>query len=182
MPCNCNGGGEMDDEWNDDLSEMVSDWESSGYDPMDARRGRGKSKSAAVINLFGKRRFDFSFLLGSATQTVIVSRALHVVPFYYYWLMMRVHNIAIEGSAGNFTLRCFNTLPSKQDPREFSIGPSPALSVQAVQATTVGTLLANNTSNLGPFLKIDLLATQGATANQDLFAELSAVLYCRAVG
>lgn len=154
-------------------------WEEADFEPMEARGGR--AKGAHVIKLFDKRAFDYSFLSNGASQIVVVSRALRLVPFYYYWLLMRVHNADIPtGSNGTVVLRCWNTLPSAEDPREFTIGGTSPLFVTVNPGAAAGTLLSASANNQGPLVKVELAFTQGSTAGQRFYAELSAVLYGRA--
>lgn len=168
----------MDDDWDDDLAELAGEFENGDFDPMEARRGRGRRGGARVYNLFGKRQFDYTFLASpTLTQTVMIRRALPVIPQYYLWLLMRVHNLDIP-TTGSMALQCFTTLPSKQDPREFSLGGASPLSVTATTSTGAGTLLSATANNQGPFLKVQLVITQPSTPTR-LYAELSAVLYGR---
>ena len=176
MPCNCNGGGDVDDElvdgWDDgdDWGELVDDMEA---------RGRRRGKKARLINLFGKRRFDFSFLGNSSTSEVVLRRALPVIPFYYYMLLIRVHEIDIQN--GSFTCAIYNTFPSRQDPQEFTSTSPTAMSIAINSGHSAGTLLTDTDTQESPFFKI-LLTVSQTTANERLYAELSAALYCRAVG
>jgi hypothetical protein len=114
--------------------------------------------------------------LASATTSVVVRRALKVPAFYYYWLGLRIHNKDIL--SGNYTLQLFQTLPSAQDPQEFSIA-SASMALQCLSGDTPPTVKTTTSSNLGPYFKVVLLATQGGTAGARLYAELSAVLYAR---
>jgi hypothetical protein len=148
---------------------------------MRSAYSRGGEGKAEVLELFPKRAFDYTFMqAGGPPQVIVIARALRVIPFYYYWLMVRVHNININ--AGTFQLGCYNTLPSAEDPREFSSPTVSALNIVISASTPVG-LLTDSTSFLGPFFKVVLTATQSGTPpNNRFYAELSAVLYGRAVG
>lgn len=128
-----------------------------------------------MVTLFRKQIFDFSFL-GASTQTITIKRALSIIPFYYYWLGVRVHNKSI--GTGNFQLNLPNTLPSSQDPQEFTETAAPALSITIASGTAVPSLQIDTTTFLGPFVKVTLTATQLASGQQ-LYAELSAVLFSR---
>lgn len=165
----------MDEDWNDELAEMVEDGD---FEEMDARKGRRRDRSARVIELFGKRAFDYTFLNASTNRQVIIRRALRVVPFFYYMLIVRVHQVDIQ--AGNFNLAVFNTLPSRQDPQEFSSPASTSMSISVTSTASPGDIIIDTDSQEGPFFKIVLTATQGTgTVPIRLYAELSAVLYCR---
>jgi hypothetical protein len=141
-------------------------------DALDA--ARQPRSGVRVFNLFSKRAFDYSFL-GISTTSITLHRALNVPPFYYYWLGLRIHNRDIVD--GTFTLQLFQTLPSGQDPQEFSAA-SPSLSLKCIPADTPPTLKVTTLQALGPYFKVALEAAQGI-AGARFYAELSAVLYAR---
>jgi hypothetical protein len=158
----------------DEFSQMLDGFD----DPMDAGRTR-RGGRARVLTLFGKRRFDYTFLFEGTNRNVVIRRALRVVPFYHYSLMVRVHAVDIQ--AGTFNLACFNTLPSAQDPQEFSSATNNGLSINIDSSTAAGSLLIDPASAQGPFFKVVLNAAQGfGTTPIRFYAELSAVLYGRA--
>lgn len=132
--------------------------------------------SGKVITILRKQTFDYTFLGASASETVTLHKALPVRPYYYYWLGLRVHNINIQ--TGNFVLGLPNTLPYSQDPQEFTQTGTPTLQLTVSSAATAPSLLIDSGSNLGPYLKIILTATQGTAGNR-LYAEFSAVLFGR---
>lgn len=138
--------------------------------------------SGRIITLFRKQQFDFSFMTGSPAQIVTIKRSLKIPPFYYYWLGVRVHNKDI--ASGTFNVDLYQTLPSSQDPQEFTVGFAPptftpAMTVAINSATTAPSLVTPVTSsNLGPYLRVCLRATTAAAGR--FYAELSAVLHVRA--
>jgi hypothetical protein len=139
-------------------------------------------KSTRVITLFRKLQVDMTFLqTTSNTQIIVIKRALRINPFYYYWLGVRLHNRDIPSAGGGqFFVEAFQTLPSSQDPQEFTNGTS-SLSVNVTGATAAPPSLYSATANnLGPFLKVQIRGVQGGTSGTRLYAEMSAVLLCRA--
>jgi hypothetical protein len=130
-----------------------------------------------MVTLFRKQIFDFTFLGAGASQTITIKRALPIIPFYYYWLGVRCHNRVIPGS-GSFTIQLPNTLPSSQDPQEFTESGTPQLLITVNSGTAVPSLQIDTTTFLGPYVKVQLIANQ-VTASQQLYAELSAVLFSR---
>lgn len=144
-------------------------------DDQDARRKR-KSGNVRMYTLIPKRQFDYSFLLGPArSMNVTIRRALKLPRMYYYWLALRIHNTDIAG--GNFELQVFETLPSAQDPQEFTLA-SPSMTLSCLASDVAPTIKTTTAKNFGPFFKVVLLATQGPSTAR-LYAELSAVLYAR---
>lgn len=141
--------------------------------------------SGRIITLFRKLQLDATFLGASATQTIVIKRALKVPAFYYYWLGVRLHNRDIGLSpptGGSFFVEAINTLPSSQDPQEFSALGTPPLQVTIANNTTPPApgLYTSTNSNQGPYFKVQIRAVQGTTAATRLYAELSAVLFVRA--
>lgn len=141
-------------------------------------------KSARVITLFRKMQIDMTFLGASGTQTIVIRRALRLNPFYYYWLGVRLHNrdMISTPNGGTLFVEAIQTLPSAQDPQEFSVGGTPPLQVSITNGTSPPPpgLYTATSSNLGPFMKVQIRGLQGSTGGSRLYAELSAVLYCRA--
>jgi hypothetical protein len=139
--------------------------------------------SGRVITLFPKRAFDYTFLgPPNTTQVVTIHRALRIPPFYYYWLGVRVHNKDIV--SGTMAVELYQTLPSSQDPQEFTVGYAPPTytPAMAVSISSTGAAPALATpvtaTNLGPYMRVVLRVTAPTAAR--LYAELSAVLHVRA--
>jgi hypothetical protein len=140
-------------------------------------------KSSRVITLFRKMQIDMTFLAAAGTQTIVIRRALRLNPFYYYWLGVRLHNRDIPTSGGgSLFVETIPTLPSAQDPQEFSTTGTPPLQITISGTSTPAPpgLYVATASNLGPFLKVQIRGLQGATGGIRLYSEISAVLYCRA--
>lgn len=132
-----------------------------------------------LITLFDKTIFDFSFLAAGGTQTIILERALPIVPFYYTWLGIRCHNRDFGGSTGSMIIEAFTTLPSGEDPAEFTNTAVPNLVVTINNSTVVPSLPLASASAMGPFIKVQLRALQATGTATRCYAELSGVLYGR---
>lgn len=134
-------------------------------------------QGARLITLFEKRQFEFTFLTApSGTVTTILERALPVIPDYYLWVGIRVHARDIGG--GNMVIEGFNTLPSDEDPAEFTSIAAPSLSITINSSTIAPSLQIATATAMGPMVKFSLRATAGATAGK-LYAELSGAVYGR---
>lgn len=134
--------------------------------------------NANLIPLFDKRRFDFSFLTSTGTHQVILASALELVQYKSVFLMIRVHEITISaGQSFLFTLD--NTLPSDEDPQEFTDTTASILSVSVSSGTTAPKLLSGSGTNPLAFGKLVLTVAQGGTGGTPLYAELSASLLGR---
>lgn len=134
---------------------------------------------ANLIPIFEKRRFDFSFLTGTATHQVTLASALSLIHYKSVFLMIRVHELTIStGQSFLFTLE--NTLPSDEDPQEFTDTSSFILSVSIPSGTTAPKLLSGSGTNPLAFGKLVLTAAQGSAGGTPLYAELSACLLGRA--
>lgn len=132
-----------------------------------------------VITTFDKTIFDFTFLAAAGTQTIILERALPVIPFYYVWLGIRCHNRDFGGGTGSMIVEGFNTLPSDEDPAEFTNTAIPNLAVTINNSTAVPALVIAATSAMGPMIKLQLRALQQTGTATRCYAELSGVLYGR---
>lgn len=137
-------------------------------------------QGAQVITLFDKTIFDSSFLAANGTQTIIIERALPVIPFYYLWLGIRCHNRDFGGGTGTMIVEAFTTLPSEEDPAEFTSSAAPNMSVTIGNTTGIPSLNLSTATAMGPFIKLQLRALQQTGTATRCFSELSGVLYGRA--
>jgi hypothetical protein len=137
-------------------------------------------RDAQVIVLFEKTIFDFSFLAAGGSQTITLERALPIIPFYYGWLGIRCHNRDFGGSTGSMVIEGFSTLPSDEDPQEFTNSAAPNLSVTINNSTVVPSLNLATASAMGPFARFTLRALQATGSATRCYAELSGVYYGRA--
>ena len=73
-----------------------------------------------TVTLMKKTRLEYSYLAAGTSTTLIVRPAFKTGRFYYVELWVRVHekNLAVSGQTVGFNL--YNTLPTREDPREFS--------------------------------------------------------------
>jgi hypothetical protein len=132
-------------------AEELEELDADGFDDeFDAKRRGGSG--VRVFNLLSKRSFDYS-----------------------YWMGLRIHNRDITN--GTYTLQVFQTLPSRQDPQEFTAAAA-SMSLTCVAGDIPPALKVTTQLNLGPYFKVVLNIAQ-ATASAKLYAELSAVLYAR---
>lgn len=142
-----------------------------------ARRRRATS-STRLYTILRKQILDFSFLAASSQTTVTLRRALWLGEFHYLWYGVRIHNLAID--SGSFVLDAHRTLPSRDDPAEFT--QSTQLLRLTVNTADTAPKLESTTEDeiFGPYLRFELTATQGAGGGR-LYAELSSVLLARTI-
>ena len=156
-------------------AEEAVDDESLAEEAFDARRNARRS-GARIFTLLRKQVFDFSFLAASTSTIVTVRRALSLGQYHYLWLGVRIHNIAID--TGSLVLDAYRTLPSRQDPAEFTNGTQ-YMRVTVNSSDTAPKLETDTAAEtFGPYLKFLLHANQGAGGGR-VYAELSAVLLAR---
>lgn len=132
-----------------------------------------------MITLFEKTIFDFTFLPAGGTQTTILVPALTAIPFYYLWVGIRCHNRDFGSGTGSMIVECFSTLPSDEDPAEFTNTTAPNIAVTINTSTVVPSLSIGSASAMGPFLKVQLRALQQSGSATRCYAELSGVVYGR---
>jgi hypothetical protein len=141
-------------------------------------RGR-RAKRSHVFRVIGKTAFDYTFLAPSTSTTVTLRRALRLPPYFHYWFGLRVHNMSI--SRGSFSVGFWNTLPSREDPQEFTDAAAYQTLTVAAGDPAPPQLKTATDSFEGPYCKIVLTASQGTgTPPLPLYAELSVVLHARA--
>jgi hypothetical protein len=133
--------------------------------------------SGIIVPVISMREFDYTFLAATATKTIVLHSALNVAMYYTARLIVRVHELTMS-SGQKFTIAAYGTDPSREDPREFVLG-STTLSVDISSSLAAGSLVSDTDTDLYPFLKIVLTATQGSASATPLFAVLSADLLLR---
>jgi hypothetical protein len=127
-----------------------------------------------LLPLFSKTRFDFGFLTGVNTQVAVIEPAIDLIQFSSLIFLVRVHRITL--SAGSLTFSMLNTLPSDEDPQEFTDSATPILSLAI--SGSAGTLLSATGSRPQAYGKLILTAVQSSTGNP-LYAEVSGCLLGR---
>ena len=131
-----------------------------------------------LVSLFEKTRFEYSYLGNNATQTVTLARALNVVPYYECQLLVRWHKGTLT-SGQSLIFGLYNTLPSDDDPQEFTDTGTIFTSVTLNSASTPPALLSARATSPQAYLKHLLTITQGSTGGTALYAEVSACLLLR---
>jgi hypothetical protein len=131
--------------------------------------------SGTQIPILPKQIFEYGFLATGAVKTIVLHRALDVIPFKSGRLLLRVHDFSHAGD-GSFKLALSTTAPSDDDTTEFTSGS--VSMVCTADSGSTGLEVATD-SDLGPYLKVELIATQDSVSSQTLYAELSADLVVR---
>lgn len=131
-----------------------------------------------LLPVLNRRRFDFGFLAGTATQTVVLQPAIDVSEFYYIQLWVRVH--ARDMTAGQtLVFSLYNTLPCDDDQREFTeVGSFTDVTLSSAAPAATPGVAYRDGSAPGPYLKLLLTATQTSVMST-FYAEVSAVLNLR---
>jgi hypothetical protein len=137
--------------------------------------------SGILVPILKMTEYDFSFLAGSSSQTKVLHPALNVAS-YYGRLIVRVHETNIAppsaGPSGTISIAGYGTDPSAEDPQEFTLS-SQTFSASVDDGNSSGDLVSATASDLWPFLKIVVEATQGAGSGDRLYAVISADLLLR---
>jgi hypothetical protein len=137
--------------------------------------------SGTLIPLFGKQRFDFTWLGAGASQSIIIHPAVNVVPYNNVRLQIRFHGCSGGALVGTQTvvLRAYGTGPSDEDPAEFTKGTA-LMSVTLDSSSTIPSLNTVVATDPDGHLKIVLTFTQTGTGGTAFWVELSADLIARA--
>jgi hypothetical protein len=130
-----------------------------------------------LLPVLNKRRFDFGFLPGTTSQSVVLQPAIDVSEYYYVQLWVRVH--ARDMTAGQtLELALYNTLPDEHDLREFTESVFTDVTLSSASPTSVPGLVYRESSSPGPYLKLLLTASQTSVTSTFYF-EISAALNLR---
>jgi hypothetical protein len=128
-----------------------------------------------LLPVLDKRRFEYSFLGGGASQEITLQPAIDVCGHVSGILFVRVHERNMT-SGQSIGLGLYYTLPSGDDPREFTASSSLTdVTITSVSPSSTPALLFREFSSPGAFLKLVLTATQTSVPST-LYAEVSAEL------
>lgn len=136
--------------------------------------------SGTLIPILRKESFDFSYLAGSGTETVVLQRAVEVVGYTSARLLVRVHDNKLSAAGQSIKVRAVPTFPSPLDPAEFTRTQTDELAVSMTQSTSAPVLGRDTELRMGiplvPFFKIELFATMSAS-NAAMAAQISVDLH-----
>lgn len=135
--------------------------------------------SGIIVPILDRRRLDYSFLAGTATQSLTLNPAFPTCDYFNAYLFVRVHSRNMTGGQ-SIVFSVFHALPSDEDPREFVDESSSLADVTITDSapTVVPGIGYRELATPGPFLKFVLLATQ-TSVQSTFYAELSAVVVFR---
>lgn len=140
--------------------------------------------SGTVINVLDRKRCEFSYLSGGASQSVTLVPRIDACGYGLVAMYARLHerSMAVDQS---LTLSLYNILPSDEDAREFVEQDASGVPLSLLDLTLTSALpfaapgiFYSVTTNTGPYLKLGLRATQ-ATSPATLYAEISVLLLMR---
>jgi len=140
--------------------------------------------TGTLITALPRRRLEYSFLAGSTSQTIVLLPEIATCNYNYAGIFVRVHSRSMAaGQSLQFNL--YNILPTQDDLREFveddgTGSPYPLVTVTVTSSSpvTVPRITYDTTTRVGPFLKLELKASQ-ASSPTAFYAELSAELLLR---
>jgi hypothetical protein len=164
----------------DDLDVDAAEDLEALADAGEARRPtrRRVPKGFRLFNVIRKTAFDYTFLAAGTNTAITLRRAIALPAHYFYWFGLRVHSKTI--SSGSFLFQFFDTLPSAQDPQEFTAA-SPYATISVLAAGTPPQLITTDDSFQAPYCKVRMQASQGSGIPPiALYGELSLVLLARA--
>lgn len=131
-----------------------------------------------LIPVMARRRLDYSHLGGGASQSITIEPALSTCGYSVLQLFVRVHERNMV-SGQSFVFGLYFTLPSDDDPREFTKASTlGTLSVTSASPAAAPGLVDTELTSPGAYLKIVLTASQTSVPTP-LYAELSAVAMLR---
>lgn len=113
--------------------------------------------SGILVPVLQKTRFEYTYLAVSTSQSVILQPAIDTSGWYYYQLIVRIHERSFSGSQ-TIQLQLASTLPSEEDPREFSAAASSTITVTSAAPAAAPGILSVSGTDPGAFLKLTLTA------------------------
>ena len=140
--------------------------------------------SGCLVRALDRKRFDFAYLAGSASQSVVLTPVIDVCDYGFIGIYARVHERSMV-SGQSLVISLYNILPSDEDAREFVETDASGRPVAILDLTLTNLLPAgvpgmyyNSTKTSGPQLKLALKATQASVAST-FYIEISVVLLLR---
>lgn len=134
--------------------------------------------NGSLIPLFPKTRFDFTFLTMNATQQTVLAPAVDLIQFKTLILLIRIHRVTTMTTGQSFVYTLLNTLPSDEDPQEFT-DTGTAITTLSIPTASAPSLLNSTGSSPQAFGKLVLTATQTGANNIPFYAEMSGCLLGR---
>ena len=139
--------------------------------------------SGIYCPLFEKRKFEYSYLGPSATQSITLQRMIDCIPYGFVGLLIRIHRITALTGAQSLVVALHNVLPSEEDTQDFVDMTGGSLvtvaSVTVQSGVTAPSLLISTATNPGPFLKCVATVTQALSGGTTFFVEASGGLLLR---
>lgn len=133
-----------------------------------------------LISVLERKRLDYSHLPGGASQVITLHPGIETCGYSVVHLFVRVHERNMSLGNQSFTFALYYTLPSPDDPREFTdASPIDSLAVTSAAPGSAPGLLEKEITSPGAYLKLVLTAAQSITGAGTLYAELSAALMLR---
>lgn len=131
--------------------------------------------SAALVRVVPKTMYDFGYLPASTTDSIVVARAVNVIPYSVAYLWVRVYQLHI-GSGSSVNVIATSALPADDTQQTFKA--SAAAATLSLTGSAPLLLTAALTTPIGPYLQIEVQGSfSGATTN--LGAEISIDLLVR---
>jgi hypothetical protein len=124
----------------------------------------------AIITLFTKRTVTFTSLQASTSETQTYVKALQVDAYKQGMIVLRAHSRNIDANC-SIAVTVSVTAPSSEDPS--ANFDSTVIGTATIANGTTATFSNVALSNMGGFLKINVVGTKGATGT-NITADLSA--------
>ena len=131
------------------------------------------------MRLLGKKTLDFSKLVASQTQMLIVSNAINTMNYREGTLVVRVHGTKDITGDASIQVMLVRTAPTEEDPATLFYQAEPTLLTVTIDADTsaptgeAGTLLTGELPpNFGAYLGLAVMGVQ-ASSTQTIKATIS---------
>jgi hypothetical protein len=136
--------------------------------------------SGTLIRVIPKTLFDFGFVSPGGNDSIVVARAINVIPYDVAYLWVRLYRLHAD-SGTSMTIQVNGVLPSDETQDSFVDSSTTNLSVTSGSAPSLLKTSLTTSNALPPYLQIKIEGVQPASQTY-LAAELSIDLLVRCCG
>lgn len=133
-----------------------------------------------LVEICPRKQYDYSFLEGSGSSEIVLTRTLEVVPDYRFKLITLVHDAQFATASGaTVRVQVASAMPSPTENALFTAAPTLTTTIDL--NTDPGDMLVEDGTDIGPYANVTLRFDQIDTGER-LFVDLSFFALLRAGG
>ena len=132
-----------------------------------------------LIRVVPKTLFDFAYLPAGATDSIVVAKAINVIPYSAAYLWVRVYQLRI-GSGGAVNVTATPALPADDTQQSF-LGTAIAMALTGTAPLLLNASLTSS-NPLPPYFQIAVQGQQNSGTATNVGVEISIDLLVRCCG